>query len=278
MAPEAKVILDSVSPAGDRLTTLEVKFHRFVLAEFNTHRVFSRNSASSRAIPINKQIAKVLEDPAIPVEWGLNQSGMQANELINDLLELLEAAGEWLLARDDAVAHVRKLQEIGTDSEGNLRGVHKQIANRLLEPFMWHTAIVSSTEWQNFFNQRVSQFSPLAQPEMRAAADLMYDAIKASTPDLMYPNEYHTPYVSADEVPKLAERVSVSIARCARVSYLTHDGIRDVSEDLAMYERLISASPRHESPLEHVATPALKGESSLGNFQGWLQWRHMLVA
>ncbi len=271
--PEAKVLLDSVNPRGDRLTTLEVKMHRFVLAEFNTHRVFSRNSASSRAIPIDKQIARVLDDPAMPVEWGKNQAGMQANELIADPVEIKEAEMIWLDARDRSVESVRALQQVGD------KGVHKQIANRLLEPWMWHTAIVSSTAWQNFANQRVSEFSPLAQPEMRACADKMWEAINAalasSTPQELVPGEWHTPLIQPDEASLTLEaRKEISTARCARVSYLTHNGIRDQSEDVAMYGKLCSARPMHASPLEHVATPVDDGEFCPGNFTGFRQHRH----
>ena len=182
MSFDAKVLADSQSPAGYRLTTLEATFPRFVLAEFNTHRVFSRNSASSRAIPIAKQLRRVLEDPYVPIEFGSNQPGMQAGPALTG--EKRDAAEhEWLHARDDAV---RRVLGLVTDPEVALDGrrpardpaagrgrrpraaqpsewlnVHKQVANRLLEPFMWHTVIVTATEWDNFWNLRCH---PDAQP------------------------------------------------------------------------------------------------------------------
>ncbi len=262
--PSATVVADSVSPDGVRVTTIEVTLHRFVLAELNTHRVFSRNSASSRAIPIGKQIARVETDPAMPVEFGANQRGMQAGAPLEGEEEKA-AIDAWLRARDAAVDAVRVLDDLG---------VHKQVANRILEPFMWHTVIVTATDWDGFWHQRCS---PLAQPEIRVAAEAMREAFDASTPRAMAAGEWHTPYVRDDELD-LDDRTKrrISAARCARVSYLTHDGRRDLSADEELYQRLVTADPPHWSPLEHVATPAVDGEAVLGNLRGWHQLRHCL--
>lgn len=267
MTSSAKIILDSESPNGDRLTTMEVVFHRFVLAEFNTHRMFSRNSASSRAIPIKKQIAKVQTNPALPLEWGANQPGMQAGEPLTGIAEL-QAIGIWKQAADHAIDQAEKL---------NSMGVHKQITNRLLEPFMWHTAVVTSAEWNNFFTQRCS---PLAQPEIQAVAYAMRDALNDSKPTTLDYGEWHTPYIQEDEYQlfDLETRKAVSAARCARVSYLTQDGVRDPAKDLELYERLSTLSPPHASPLEHVATPYQEwSDNPLGNFSGWKQLRHIVL-
>ena len=251
----AKVIADSVTVDGHRLTTMEVRFHRFVLAEFNTHRVFSRNSASSRAIPFAKQVQKVYDDPALPVVWASEQKGMQGGaELPEDMRSTVE--GQWNLAR--SLAAERAMALAG-------HGVHKSLVNRLLEPFMWHTVVVSSTSWSNFFEQRCS---PLAQPEIRVAAEKMLAAHEESTPTLLHDTRWHLPYVQEEDWRAMAERLDddshitveamltqVSAARCARVSYLTQDGTRDLGLDLDLYDRLITASPWHGSPLEHVATP-----------------------
>lgn len=262
--PSATVVADSESPEGVRVTTIEVTLHRFVLAELNTHRVFSRNSASSRAIPIGKQIARVETDPAMPVEFGANQRGMQAGAPLEGEEEKA-AIDAWLRARDAAVDAVRVLDDLG---------VHKQVANRILEPFMWHTVIVTATDWDGFWHQRCS---PLAQPEIRVAAEAMREAFDASTPRAMAAGEWHTPYVRDDELD-LDDRTKrrISAARCARVSYLTHDGRRDLSADEELYQRLVTADPPHWSPLEHVATPAVDGEAVLGNLRGWHQLRHRL--
>lgn len=261
--PYAQVICDTTSPAGSRLTTFEVTFHRFVLAEFNTHRVFSRNSASSRAIPAHKMLKRVFDTPAIPLVWPAEQAGMQGGEEL-DVDTQSAAARQWLIACDNALASAKALIELG---------VHKSVVNRLLEPFMWQTVIVTSVDYQNYFKLRNS---PKAQPEIQCVAKLMKEAYDKSVPGLLQPGEYHLPYISADDFSMylLPDLIAISVARCARVSYLTHSGVRNVTEDLAMYKRLISADPPHESPLEHVATPVEPGMYSLGNFPGWDQWRH----
>lgn len=261
----AKVIADSVNGSGNRLTTMEVQMHRFILAEFNTHRVFSRNSASSRAIPIEKQIAKISKNPAYPFEWGSNKSGMQAGEPLN-LKDAKKAKKIWKRASRKAMKYTRQLEDIG---------VHKQIANRILEPYMWHTVIVSSTEWNNFFDQRCS---PLAQPEIRMAANAMKDAYLNSVPFFMVTGEFHLPYIQPEEwsLPDKM-KAKISIARCARVSYLTHDNVRSMDKDLALFDRLVSAEPPHWSPMEHVATPMTQGLNSAGNFTGFAQIRHNLA-
>lgn len=257
------MLADSVSPAGIRLTTLEVRFPRFVLSEWNTHRVFSRNSASSRAVPTNKMIERVLQDPAMPLEWGVNKAGMSASDALPPQ-QAEEAKREWLRARDSAVEHVRVLQQFN---------VHKQVINRILEPFMWHTVIVSATEWDNFFSLRIA---PSAQPEIRAAAEATRDAIAQSTPRRVEIGEWHLPLVQDDERGLDSELLlKVSAARCARVSYLTHDGKRDVAKDVELCERLLA--DRHLSPFEHVATPSGDGEFH-ANFRGWIQMRKAIEA
>jgi thymidylate synthase ThyX len=258
VAYSARVLLDSVNPAGVRLTTLEVTFPRFVLAEFNTHRVLSRNSASSRAVPTAKLIERVEREPAVPLEWGLNEAGMSASDVL--AVEAAEAATRaWLEARDDAVAHARELLDLK---------VHKQELNRLLEPFLWHTVIVTATEWENFFELRCAVN---AQPEIREAALRMRAAIDASRPRTIGYGQWHTPLLQADEATLDVEiRKQISAARCARVSYLTHGGTREIAKDLELYERL--RSDRHLSPFEHVATPS-EDAAFHANFRGWIQMR-----
>lgn len=273
MSVYAEVIADSISPEGSRLTTMEIQCHRFVLAEFNTHRAFSRNSASSRAIPLAKQIERVRSDLAMPLSFPAEQRGMQGGEEL-DAQARAQAQVNWEKAAANAIEAAQAMGEIG---------VHKSIANRLLEPFMWHRIIVSSVEWENFFEQRCS--SP-AQPEIRAVADAMRDALNDSTPHALASGEWHLPlYHEEIDFPALMDATGlsgvakvwarhVSAARCARVSYLTHDGKRDVAEDLALYGRLARATPPHLSPMEHVARPKRKGEVQQGNLPGWVQLRH----
>jgi thymidylate synthase ThyX len=298
MAYEAKVLKDSATERGERLTTLEVVFPRFVLAEFNTHRMLSRNSASSRAIPVEKQLTKILDDPFIPAYWGANRPGMQASEELSEE-ERQVAEALWLRQRDYAVLGASAL--IGgaeTLKDDTLKDrihtldeqyaydlaqralatpLHKQLANRVLEPYMWHTAIVSATDWENFFALRAH---PDAQPEIRITAENMRDAIDDSQPQAVNEGEFHLPLIQEDELDMpLAELVKISVGRCARVSYLTHEGVRDPQKDIQLYERL--ATSGHMSPMEHVATPMSAEEYVTnpysGNFHGWLQHRKTIL-
>ena len=270
----AKVVADSVSPAGVRLTTLEVTMPRIVLAEFNTHRMLSRNSASSRAIPVEKRIAAVEADPFVPEAFGRNQQGMQAGEALDG--EEAEAAREnWMSACRSAVAHARSAAQLG---------VHKQLANRLIEPFLWHTVLVTATEWSNFFALRCN---PDAQPEIRRVAELMREAMASSEPRPVNFGEWHLPFVEPAEAFR-SDPCKVSAGRCARVSYLTHDGRRAPEEDAALADRLLGSG--HISPFEHVARPfdfrcdveaaerfaPHTGDPFIGNFRGWVQLRKQI--
>jgi hypothetical protein len=267
MAYSAKILLDSLAPSGHRLTTLEITFPRFVLAEFNTHRQLSRNSASSRAIPVERMLQRVMEDPVLPVWWGRNQKGMQAEGEIEPA-ERGSAIATWLCCRDDAVKHVKHLLALD---------VHKQIANRLLEPWLWHTVIVTATEWQNFFALRCH---PDAQPEMRRIAEMMRNLYYSQEPQRVPAGWWHLPLTGfpGDEALDGDDLRKVSMARCARVSYLTHDGTRDVEADLALCERLVSAG--HLSPSEHqaaaMASCSPEGSARSGNFMGWIQHRKLI--
>ena len=241
---DVRIETDSASPNGIRLTTMVVTLPRIVLAELNTHRMFSRNSASSRAIPVKRQLERIETDPFLPVYWGRNQSGMQAaEELTGDMQD--DARREWLAARDDSVVHAENLREVG---------LHKQISSRLLEPFMWQTVVITATEWDNFFALRAN---PDAQPEFRRAAEMMLEAYRSNQPVRLDEGYWHLPFIQPDEYDGSWEFTKqarmVSAARCARVSYLTHDGRRDHGADITLYERLTTSG--HMSPLEHVATP-----------------------
>lgn len=273
MQPNAKIICDSISEQGHRLVTMEVVMHRFILAEMNTHRAFSRNSASSRAIPYQKIRNRIMESPAYPVHWGSEQKGMASGDELQEAY-LVGSKRQWDYAMDDAITHADIIHEFG---------LHKSLLNRLLEPFMWHTAIISATEWDNFFWQRCD---PAAQPEMKRVADAMQIAYFSSTPKLLGHGEWHLPYISQEDWDKINDLDSndapielakqTSVARCARVSYLTQDGKRDVQEDLSLYLRLKGSG--HWSPFEHVATPVVTSASPYdhgmtGNFVGWRQFR-----
>jgi thymidylate synthase ThyX len=243
---------------------MEVRYPRFIHSEFMTHRVFSRNAASSRAIPIKKMIAAIREEPAMPVHWGRNQSGMSAREAVEPEIEA-RARAEWQAALDDALRHAERLSDAEID-------LHKQLVNRLLEPFAWITVIVTATEWANFFTQRAHED---AQPEIKRLAELMLEAYRASEPADVAAGAWHLPLVQPDErdLPD-AFLCKLSVARCARVSYLTHDGKRDHDRDIELYERLLGGGANgHWSPFEHVATPAAAADVRSANFVGWEQFR-----
>lgn len=277
----AKVICDSVSPHGQRLTTIEARFHRWVLPEVNTHRKFSRNSASSRAIPVTKILEKVIADPAFPVVWTSEQSGMQGGEELTGN-DLKEAKRFWFDAYQFMVGHVQKYVEDHPDPKTRL---HKSRLNRLLEPFMYHTIIITTTDFQGFWDQRISK---LAEPEIELVARKMKEAYDASRPRTVLHNYWHLPYITGDDLEETYNRNyddvkafrvlrMISAARCARTSYLTHDGKRDWNADLDLYSRLVSATPPHWSPLEHVATPTPHPSQHLkSNFDGWVQLRHLI--
>lgn len=240
----AKILKDSTNKHDVRLTTFEITFPRIVLAEFNTHRTFSRNSASSRAIPVEKMLQKVVDDPFTPVYWGKNQKGMQAEVELTEP-EQNKALVKWLKARDMSVTRAKQLLKLG---------IHKQITNRLLEPWLWHTVIVTATEYDNFWGLRCNKD---AQPEIRVIAEMMRDVYDKSQPTYLADDQWHLPLIADDEQwPEhftIDDLIKVSVGRCARVSYLTHDGKRDPQADIELYHRLASAG--HMSPFEHVARP-----------------------
>lgn len=243
MSYACEILADSISPTGHRLTTFQVTYPRIVLAEMNTHRMFSRNTSSSRAIPVQKQIAKVGDDPFIPVSFGKNQRGMVASTDLNDK-EASIARDVWQDAIDGAVDCAICL----TDLE-----VHKQLANRVIEPYTWITQIITATDWDNFWKLRCA---PEAQPEIRTIAEMMLDAYQHQTelPQVGY-DYWHLPLTTEEERDFYSNKTltKISIGRCARVSYLTHDGTRDPDADIALYARLWESG--HLSPFEHVARP-----------------------
>lgn len=246
MPSEARILADSITPSGHRLTTFLSKFPRIILAEVNTHKMISKSSASSRAIPVPKKIASVKSDPFLPAVFGRNQKGMQPGVEIQNT-DAARAA--WRLAREDAITGATKLAALD---------VHKQYANRLLEPFSWHTAVLSGTDWSNVWNLRVS---PEAQGEFQDIAGAMKELYETKEHlRVLSDGEWHLPFVDPGESFDLevghmpgVEIAKISAARCARVSYNTQDGRRDPDEDRALYGRLVE--PGHMAPLEHPARP-----------------------
>lgn len=270
---QAKIIADSICE-GHRLTTIEATYPRFIHSELMTYRMLSRGAASSRAIPIEKFIKRVEENPAMPVYWGRNQKGMQAGDEL-DSATIGHCKHEWLKARDNAVASVRRLATLG---------LHKQTANRLLEPFMYITTIITGTEWANMFAQRMH---PDAQPEFQVLARVMWNEYQRSNPAPKDFGEWHLPYIKLDDIIEVTGSLSsklqpmhwdrlkaISVGRCARVSYVNQNGSRSLADDIALHDRLKNAKPGHWSPFEHVAQPSPGwGPKFIGNFRYWRQYR-----
>lgn len=259
----AKIIADSVATSGKRITTFELEYPRFIHAEFMTHRMISKNAASSRAIPIETMIKQVLDNPAMPVYWGKNQAGMSANEELTGLC-LTVVKELWLSARDQAVLQTKKLADMG---------LHKQIANRVLEPWSHIKVVATATEWDNFFHLRRHRD---AQPEIQALANAMWDIYSTNTPTLKFGDEYHLPYVSTEDLLmySLDECIKLSASLCAQVSYRKSD--ESLDKALLIYDRLVNSKPVHASPFEHQATPSLFASEKSGNFNGWIQYRQTL--
>jgi hypothetical protein len=250
MAYSAKILADSRGPSGHRVTSVEVTLPRIVLAELNTHRVFSRNSASSRAIPIEKMVLRTQEDPFIPERFPKNGPGMQPAGYMEGLEHEL-AQEFWLVGRDSAIEAVEKMKK---------HGVHKQITNRLLEPFLWHTVIITATEWDNWDGLRRDKN---AQAEIRRPANDIFALRESSQPEDLDYGQWHLPLVPDKDLLRMEkytdeEIARLSCARCGRVSYLTHDGKRDIAKDFEMADNL--QKPGHMSPFEHAARPMFESE------------------
>lgn len=275
---EAKIVADSLAPSGVRLTTFVLTYPRFIHAEFMTHRMFSRNASSSRAIPVKKQIEMIFDNPAIPLAFTKNKKGMQGGEALDGEAHDL-AVKCWLHARDNAAQWAMGLADLE---------VHKQYANRLLEPFAHITVVCTATDWDNFFALRCHE---AAQPEIHALADLMYELHFTSKPEEISSGDWHLPFVTEEDKTALYESaefyeaielygdafVKMSVARCARVSYLNHEGkTPTLEEDMKLYERLVGSAPIHASPAEHQAMAVSDASVRSGNFSGWIQYRKTL--
>jgi len=248
MTISAKVIADSKNEFGNRITTMVVTMPRIILAEFNTHRMFSRNSASSRAIPFEKMVKSVEENPFIPIAWQKDHKGMQGTEYLDEE-ESWDARKRWISALEDAIRHATLLRE--DCGGGDL--ITKQLCNRLLEPFMWTTVIVTATEWENFFALRCpsyqgdifdlkigaikkffrsrkdakkefTYYNDLSEIEwleinkgqaeihMMALAEAMWDAYNESTPKELKAGEWHIPFgdnINANQFHKILKPLGI---------------------------------------------------------------------
>ena len=298
---KSEIIADSVNLHGNRLTTFILEYPRFVHSEFMTHRMFSKNAASSRAIPFEKFVQQIKDNPAMPEYWGKNQSGMQAAEELDDISAIYSegdisiglystsipisytakeyAKIKWLDARDKAIEQATLLNQLG---------LHKQIVNRILEPWFHIRVICSATEYENFFALRAHKD---AQPEIQVLAEMMLENYNNSTPKKLKAGEWHIPFgdemdefrvkevaASVNPPPDVLDyaieivKKKVAVARCARVSYHNYEGKDDYFADVKLCDRLFGTIPKHLSPAEHVAE-AMDNNDFIGNFRGFKQYR-----
>jgi thymidylate synthase ThyX len=298
MPTTAKVVQDSISESGQRLVTMVLEYPRIIHSEFMTHRDFSRNASSSRAIPVSDNIKRVESDGFTPAYLGKNQKGMQAFTELHEW-EKEQALLLWEEAKENAVLSASLLSD---------KGVHKQLSNRVLEPFNYIQVVVTATEWDNFFLQRLDKN---AQPEIQELARVMALEMTNSVPKLLKAGEWHLPFISENDIAEVHQYVGfkqpdeyenicrvggitdllikISVARCARVSYgLNERGWGDIQKDLDLYD--ILSTNNHWSPFEHQATPTdnrhwyegithldRKGSFWSGNFGGgWIQNRQLI--
>ena len=316
MEIKAEIVAHSKSSVnGKEIVTFSLEYPRFIHSELMTHRLFSRNAASSRAIPVAKMIDQVRNDPAMPVHWGKNQSGMQAKEELSGVNKI-DVMGEWQLAAMNAADSAQFMAD---------EGAHKQIVNRILEPFQMMKTVLTATEFDNFFWLRKH---PDAQPEIKLLAEKMWEALEVSEAVELEPGEWHVPYVKVirdsygslyyvteyDGVPHdhtirvgskvyepitLEDALAISSSCCAQVSYRKLDDSLEKAKDI--FGKLIESKPCHASPTEHQATPMeyttasdgcwwVEGEGRMvgvthadrdgqlwsGNFKSWIQHRQII--
>lgn len=305
----AKVIADSISPSGNRITTFEIEYPRFILAELNTHKMLEKNSSSSRAIPITKMIEQIQNNMALPLYWGSKKAGMQAGAEITNAQDFGQGAYHWCGAAKDVEARVLVLDK---------QGYHKQVVNRLLEPFQMMKTVITGTDWDNFFNLRIH---PDAQPEFCMLAYKMYMAMQESTPVKLVAGQWHLPFVhtfiskegvqyysdginplSGGKQLSLEEAIRVSASCCAQTSYRKSDDSLEKADKI--FDMLIKADVLHASPFGHLATPIVSVNDTVneiyknltddftwelgvthmrrggilcsGNLTGWISYRHLI--
>lgn len=336
----AEIIADSKDDHGNRITSFILTYPRFIHAELMTHRMFSRNSASSRAIPFKKILKMVEEDPFYPIAWQKDHSGMQGVEYITDEDQLGYLKETWKMSSECMTSMALSLNKIGQ--------LTKQLCNRLLEPFMWHTVLVTATEFSNFFDLRCPKYrrpegnktyksrkdclgsllkdvklseeewwmisESAAEIHIQALAESMWDSYNESIPKLLESNEWHIPFgdkmnpellhfISYDGDHQTAEehaylynlnKLKISVARCARLSYITFEDEINYEKDIQLYDQLFKN--KHLSCFEHIARcmtndeyhEFLKGRNSMGNyddedmigwcnnFKGFIPYRYLI--
>lgn len=292
MTVAAKIIADSINERGTRVTTFELEYPRIIHSELMTHRVFSRNAASSRAIPVKTMIDLIEANPAMPSHWGKNQSGMQAKEELDELSK--ESVKQlWLHACKDAVSHARVMADIGA---------HKQVINRITEPYQHMKVVLTATDYANWFYLRDHKDADPTIAEL--AAKMLYEHT-TSIPDLLSTGDWHMPYVRVDyehsdlgddrcyydeqnNQISVEQALMISVSSCAQVSFRKSDGSLEKAE--VIYKRLIESKPTHASPTEHqcqafdnnqlfpkgITHVDRNGTQWSGNIRDWIQYRQLI--
>jgi hypothetical protein len=258
----AKIVADSINHFGTRITTIQINVPKFLLQELNTHRQFSRNYNSARAIP-----AKVMRKSATftPDEWFSNQAGMTGGKELSGFKRLVASITWQLMTRSTLLGH----------SVLTWAGLHKQHTNRWLEPIVWAQGVITSTEWANFLHQRNHSD---AQPEIRLLAEQIEHLLATNSANYLEVGDWHLPYIDIDDVERFGidDLLKISAARCARVSY-GFKADKNVELDLKRFDMLMSGEVKHWSPCEHQAqVPDTKGHMHSGNFLNWRQYRKIL--
>lgn len=281
MSFQAKIIADSKNEFGNRITTFLVTFPRIILAELNTHRMLSKNSASSRAIPFAKMVKAVEDNPFIPIAWQKDHKGMQGSEYFTDKTDIQWLINNHLAGRDYAIERAKAASD---------RGLTKQLCNRYLEPFMWHTVLITGTDFENFFALRAHE---AAEIHMQKLAYMMLEEYNKSIPKQLKAGEWHKPFIDEDIIDDLAigrldkfneskvynesylkneeiNLLKISTARCARTSYTLvgeESKEHDYEADIKLHDRLLESG--HLSPFEHCAR-AMNSTEYYYNYSGEL--------
>lgn len=282
---------------GTKVITFELEYERYIHAEIMTHRMFSRNAQSSRAVPVKKAI-EANKEYVKPVVWGANKSGMSSTEELEGL-QLEQAKAMWEVAAEHAFVCASRLADIG---------LHKQFSNRITEPFSHIKVVVTATEWDNFFWLRIDPDA--AQPEIVALAQKMKDAYDSANFTLLGHGEWHVPYISRKELSdgsvgyfdsagdniSIDDALKISASCCAQVSYRNLNDTKEKA--IEIYDRLFFGPKPHLSPTEHqcmafdndvnvvfdhrgrslagITHADLNGEFWSANFKNFIQYRQLI--
>ncbi len=275
----AKIIADSIDKNNVRITTMAFVLPRMILAELNTHRALSKNSASSRAIPTHVMLEAVEKNAFIPLKFQKNHKGMQGTHYFEEPKDIEYLTLEWLSARNSAVKHAKKLNEYK---------LTKQMANRILEPFMYHTVLLTATDWENFFALRAEEAADIHIQDLAYKALTVYNESEPKSlnkgdwhipfGDLINDKELYSLYVGPDSVLEQQNwlnlyKLKIATARCAQTSYtiINEEGkALDYEKLIGLHDRL--AKMGHWSPFEHCAE-CTEDENYYGNFKSWRQYR-----